>query len=145
MHRYIPVIAKWSGFKKIGEKVVQHRPRKYGYTKFGGLGRGLKGFLDLASITFVGKYGKRPMHFFGPLGVVFGLIGGVEAISLVIQKLNDRSSSTLTNHPAFYIALTSVIVGSQLFLTGFVAELISRNSTARNSYLIEEKLGVDNA
>jgi glycosyltransferase involved in cell wall biosynthesis len=145
MHRYIPVIAKWSGFKKIGEKVVQHRARKYGYTKFGGLGRGLKGFLDLASITFVGKYGKRPMHFFGPLGVIFGLIGGVEAISLVIQKLNDRSSSTLTNHPAFYIALTSVIVGSQLFLTGFVAELISRNSTARNSYLIEEKLGLDNA
>ncbi len=145
MHRYIPVIAKWSGFKKIGEKVVQHRARKYGYTKFGGLGRGLKGLLDLASITFVGKYGKRPMHFFGPLGVIFGLIGGVEAISLVIQKLNDRSSSTLTNHPAFYIALTSVIVGSQLFLTGFVAELISRNSTARNSYLIEEKLGLDNA
>src|SRR6202042_2467299 len=90
-------------------------------------------------------YGKRPMHFFGPLGVIFSLIGGVEAISLVIQKLNDRSSSTLTNHPAFYIALTSVIVGSQLFLTGFVAELISRNSTARNSYLIEEKLGLDNA
>jgi glycosyltransferase involved in cell wall biosynthesis len=145
MHRYIPVIAKWSGFKKIGEKVVQHRPRKYGYTKFGGLGRGLKGFLDLASITFVGKYGKRPMHFFGPLGVIFGLIGGGEAISLVIQKLNNMSTSTLTNKPAFYIALTSAIVGSQLFLTGFVAELISRNSTARNSYLIEEKLGVDNA
>jgi glycosyltransferase involved in cell wall biosynthesis len=145
MHRYIPVIAKWSGFKKIGEKVVQHRPRKYGYTKFGGLGRGLKGFLDLASITFVGKYGKRPMHFFGPLGVIFGLIGGGEAISLVIQKLNNMSTLTLTNRPAFYIALTSVIVGSQLFLTGFVAELISRNSTARNSYLIEEKLGLDNA
>jgi glycosyltransferase involved in cell wall biosynthesis len=144
MHRYIPVIAKWSGFKKIGEKVVQHRARKYGYTKFGGLGRGLKGFLDLASITFVGKYGKRPMHFFGPLGVIFGLIGGVEAISLVIQKLNDRTTSTLTNKPAFYIALTSVIVGSQLFLTGFVAELISRNSPGRNSYLIEQKLGLEN-
>jgi glycosyltransferase involved in cell wall biosynthesis len=144
MHRYIPVIARWSGFKKIGEKVVQHRARKYGYTKFGGLGRGLKGFLDLASITFVGKYGKRPMHFFGPLGVIFGLIGGVEAISLVIQKLNDRTTSTLTNKPAFYIALTSVIVGSQLFLTGFVAELISRNSPGRNSYLIEQKLGLEN-
>jgi glycosyltransferase involved in cell wall biosynthesis len=145
MHRYIPVIAKWSGFKKIGEKVVQHRPRKYGYTKFGGLGRGLKGFLDLASITFVGKYGKRPMHFFGPLGVIFGLIGAGETISLLIQKLNNMSTFTLTNKPSFYIALTSVIVGSQLFLTGFVAELISRNSTARNSYLIEEKLGLDNA
>jgi glycosyltransferase involved in cell wall biosynthesis len=145
MHRYIPVIAKWSGFRKIGEKVVQHRPRKYGYTKFGGLGRGLKGFLDLASITFVGKYGKRPMHFFGPLGVIFGLIGGGEVISWVIQKLNNMSTFTLTNKPSFYIALTSVIVGSQLFLTGFVAELISRNSTARNSYLIEEKLGLENA
>jgi glycosyltransferase involved in cell wall biosynthesis len=145
MHRYIPVIAKWSGFKKIGEKVVQHRARKYGYTKFGGLGRGLKGFLDLASITFVGKYGKRPMHFFGPLGVIFGLIGGGEVISWVIQKLNNMSTFTLTNKPSFYIALTSVIVGSQLFLTGFVAELISRNSTARNSYLIEEKLGLENA
>src|SRR6201986_1278543 len=130
MHRYIPVIAKWSGFKKIGEKVVEHRARKYGYTKFGGLGRGLKGLLDLASITFVGKYGKRPMHFFGPLGVLFGLIGAGETISLLIQKLNNMFTFTLTNKPSFYIALTSVIVGSQLFLTGFVAELISRNSSA---------------
>ncbi len=145
MHRYIPVIAKWSGFRKIGEKVVQHRARKYGYTKFGGLGRGLKGLLDLASITFVGKYGKRPMHFFGPLGVIFALIGGGDAISLVIQKLNNRLTFTLTNKPAFYIALTSVIVGSQLFLTGFIAELLSRNSPGRNSYLIEQKLGLDNA
>jgi glycosyltransferase involved in cell wall biosynthesis len=145
MHRYIPVIAKWSGFRKIGEKVVQHRARKYGYTKFGGLGRGLKGLLDLASITFVGKYGKRPMHFFGPLGVIFGLIGAGETISLLIQKLNNRTTFTLLNKPSFFIALISVVVGSQLFLTGFVAELISRNSTSRNSYLIEQKLGLDNA
>ena len=144
MHRYIPVIAKWSGFRKIGEKVVQHRARKYGYTKFGGLGRGLKGLLDLSSITFVGKYGKRPMHFFGPLGVIFGLIGMAETISLVIQKLDNMTSFTLTNKPSFYIALTSIMLGSQLFLTGFVAELISRNSTGRNSYLIEQKLGLDN-
>jgi glycosyltransferase involved in cell wall biosynthesis len=144
MHRYIPVIAKWAGFKKIGEKVVQHRARKYGYTKFGGLGRGLKGFLDLASITFVGKYGKRPMHFFGPLGVIFGLIGAYETISLVIQKLQNRSTFTLTNRPSFYIALTCMMLGSQLFLTGFVAELISRNSPGRNSYLIEQKLGLEN-
>src|ERR1700744_125220 len=144
MHRYIPVIAKWSGFRKIGEKVVQHRARKYGYTKFGGLGRGLKGLLDLASITFVGKYGKRPMHFFGPLGVIFGLIGAGETISLLIQKLENRSSFTLTNKPAFFIALTAVVLGTQLFLTGFTAELISRNSTGRNSYLIEQKLGLDN-
>jgi glycosyltransferase involved in cell wall biosynthesis len=144
MHRYIPVIAKWSGFKKIGEKVVQHRARKYGYTKFGGLGRGLKGLLDLASITFVGKYGKRPMHFFGPLGVIFFLIGMAEFLSLLISKLENRTSFALTNKPSFYIALISMVLGSQLFLTGFVAELISRNSTGRNSYLIEQKLGLDN-
>ena len=144
MHRYIPVIAKWSGFRKIGEKVVEHRARKYGYTKFGGLGRGLKGLLDLASITFVGKYGKRPMHFFGPLGVLFFLIGFGETISFIIQKFNNMLSFTLTNRPSFYIALTSMVVGSQLFLTGFVAELISRNSPGRNFYLIEQKLGLDN-
>jgi glycosyltransferase involved in cell wall biosynthesis len=144
MHRYIPVIAKWSGFKKIGEKVVQHRPRKYGYTKFGGLGRGLKGFLDLASITFVGKYGKRPMHFFGPVGVVVWLLGFCEFVSMIIQKLNNMSTFTLTNKPSFYIALASVVVGTQLFVTGFVAELISRNSPGRNSYLIEQKLGLEN-
>lgn len=144
MHRYIPVIAKWSGFRKIGEKVVQHRPRKYGYTKFGGLSRGLKGLLDLASITFVGKYGKRPMHFFGPLGVICFLIGLGETISFIIQKFNNMSSFYLTNKPSFYIALTCMVLGSQLFLTGFVAELISRNSPGRNSYLIEQKLGLDN-
>jgi glycosyltransferase involved in cell wall biosynthesis len=144
MHRYIPVIAKWSGFRKIGEKVVQHRARKYGYTKFGGLGRGLKGFLDLASITFVGKYGKRPMHFFGPLGVICGLIGAGETISLVIQKLSNMSAFTLTNKPSFYIALTCTVLGCQLFLTGFIAELLSRNAPGRNSYLIEQKLGLEN-
>jgi hypothetical protein len=144
MHRYIPVIAKWSGFKKIGEKVVQHRARKYGYTKFGGLGRGLKGLLDLASITVVGKYGHRPMHFFGPLGVAVWLFGFGVTVYLVIQKFNNRLSYTLTNKPLFYIALTSVVVGTQLFLTGFVAELISRNSPGRNSYLIEQKLGLEN-
>lgn len=144
MHRYIPVIAKWSGFRKIGEKVVEHRARKYGYTKFGGLGRGLKGFLDLASITFVGKYAKRPMHFFGPVGVLVWVLGFAEFVSLVVQKLDNMSTFTLTNRPSFYIALTSVVVGAQLFLTGFVAELISRNSSSRNAYLIEQKLGLEN-
>jgi glycosyltransferase involved in cell wall biosynthesis len=143
MHRYIPVIAKWSGFKRIGEKVVEHRARKYGYTKFGGLGRGLKGLLDLASITFVGKYGKRPMHFFGPLGVLCGLVGAGEVISLLIQKLENMSSFTLTNKPSFYIALTCTVLGTQLFLTGFIAELLSRNSPQRNAYLIEQKLGLE--
>lgn len=143
MHRYIPVIAKWSGFKKIGEKVVEHRARKYGSTKFGGLGRGLKGLLDLASITFVGKYGKRPMHFFGPLGVICGVVGFGEVMSLIIQKLSNMSTFTLTNKPSFFIALTCWVVGTQLFLTGFVAELISRNSPNRNHYLIEQKLGLE--
>jgi glycosyltransferase involved in cell wall biosynthesis len=145
MHRYIPVIAKWSGFRKIGEKVVVHRARKYGYTKFGGLGRGVKGLLDLASITFVGKYGKRPMHFFGPLGTICFLIGFGETISLLISKLDNMHSFALTNKPSFYIALTCMVLGSQLFLTGFVAELISRNSSGRNSYLIEQKLGLENS
>lgn len=144
MHRYIPVIAKWSGFRKIGEKVVQHRARKYGYTKFSGLGRGLKGLLDLASITFVGKYGKRPMHFFGPLGVIFFLIGLGETIYLAISKLDNMHTFSLTNKVSFYFALTCMVLGSQFFLTGFMAELISRNSPGRNSYLIEQKLGLDN-
>lgn len=143
MHRYIPVIAKWAGFRRIGEKVVQHRPRKYGYTKFGGLGRGLKGLLDLASITFVGKYGKRPMHFFGPLGVICFLIGFIASIYLIANKLAHYATFGLTTKPAFYIALTMMVIGSQLFLTGFVAELIGRNSPGRNFYLIEEKLGLD--
>lgn len=143
MHRYIPVIAKWAGFKKIGEKVVQHRARKYGYTKFGGLGRGLKGLLDLASIMFVSKYGKRPMHFFGPMGVLCFLIGFGVSIYLIIAKFMNGPEFGLTNKPHFYIALVTMIIGSQLFLTGFVAELISRNSSGRNNYLIEQKLGID--
>jgi glycosyltransferase involved in cell wall biosynthesis len=143
MHRYIPVIAKWSGFRKIGEKVVEHRARKYGTTKFGGLGRGLKGLLDLASIMFVGKYGKRPMHFFGPLGVVCFLIGFGEWIYLLISKFNHMTDFSLTNKPSFYMALTFMVLGSQLFLTGFLAELLSRNSPGRNSYLIEQKLGLE--
>src|SRR5882757_9196230 len=134
MHRYIPVIAKWAGFRRVGEKVVQHRARKYGHTKFGGLGRGLKGLLDLASITFVGKYGKRPMHFFGPLGVVCFLIGFIASVYLVVAKLTHYASFGLTTKPTFYIALTTMVIGSQLFLTGFVAELISRNSPGRNFY-----------
>lgn len=142
MHRYIPVIAKWSGFKKIGEKVVQHRARKYGITKFGGLDRGLKGLLDLASIMFVGKYGKRPMHFFGPVGVVCFLIGLGFFLYLGISKLVHMEFS-ITIHPSFYLALTAMIIGSQLFLTGFVAELISRNAPTRNSYLVEKKLGFE--
>jgi glycosyltransferase involved in cell wall biosynthesis len=145
MHRYIPVIAKWAGFRKIGEKVVQHRARKYGYTKFGGLGRGLKGLLDLASIMFVGKYGKRPMHFFGPLGVLCFLVGFGVSIYLTVTKFMHMSDFSLTNRPSFYIALTVMIIGMQLFLAGFIAELLSRNSPGRNHYLIEEKIGIDDS
>lgn len=139
MHRYIPVIAKWSGFKKIGEKVVEHRPRKYGTTKFG-WERFINGFLDLATISFVSKFGKSPMHFFGLYGTLCFLIGFGMIIYLTIAKI-IAIEFTLTNRPSFYIALTTMIIGMQLFLAGFIAELISRNSPERNSYLIEKKVG----
>ena len=140
MHRYIPVIAKWAGFRKIGEKVVEHRSRKYGTTKFG-LERFINGFLDLATITFVSKFGKRPMHFFGLYGTLFFLIGTSMIAYLIVVKLFSTEFG-LTNRPSFYIALTTMIIGMQLFLAGFVAELIGRNSPERNSYLIEKKLGL---
>lgn len=139
MHRYIPVLAKWAGFKKIGEKVVEHRARKYGKTKFGWR-RFINGFLDLMSITFVGKFSKRPMHFFGLWGTLFFVAGLGIALYLVISKIID-SSFTLTNRPSFYLALTSVIIGMQLFLAGYIGELISRNAPGRNSYLVEQKTG----
>lgn len=140
MHRYTPVLAKWAGFKKIGEKVVLHQARKYGVSKFG-ISRFVNGPLDLASIIFVGKYGKRPMHFFGLLGSIFFLIGIGLSIYLIIKKFIDPDS-TLTDKPGFYIALTTTIIGVQLFLSGFIGELISRNAPGRNSYLIEKKAGV---
>src|SRR5579871_1104374 len=141
MHRYIPLLAKWSGFRKIGEKVVAHNARKYGKSKFG-TGRLITGGLDLASILFVGKYGKRPMHLFGTWGAFFFLLGFVLSIYLVVTRLMHPEVG-LSNRPPFYIALTVMIIGSQLFLTGFVAELISRNAPGRNSYLIEKKIGLD--
>jgi glycosyltransferase involved in cell wall biosynthesis len=140
MHRYIPVLAKWAGFRKIGEKVVEHRARKYGTTKFG-WERFVNGFLDLTTITFLYKFGKRPMHFFGLYGTLCFLIGFGVSLYLSVNKLMDTAFS-LTNKPAFYIGLAVMIIGIQLFLTGFIAELITRNSSERNSYLIEEKLGV---
>lgn len=140
MHRYIPVLAKWAGFKKIGEKVVEHRARKYGVSKFGWR-RFVNGFLDLLSITFVGKFSKRPMHFFGMWGSLFFLVGMGISIYLIISKIMDANFA-LTNRPGFYLALTSVILGMQLFLAGFIGELISRNSPNRNSYLVEKKTGL---
>lgn len=140
MHRYIPVLAKWSGFRKIGEKVVEHRKRKYGVTKFG-WDRFVNGFLDLATISFVGKFGKRPMHFFGLWGTLFFMIGFIISGYLVISKLVDFNFS-ITNRPTFFIALVSMIIGSQLFLAGFIGELIARNAPERNVYLIGDKAGV---
>ena len=140
MHRYIPVLAKWAGFKKIGEKVVEHRARKYGVSKFGWR-RFVNGFLDLLSITFVGKFSKRPMHFFGLWGSLFFLVGLGISIYLIISKF-IHSDFALTNRPGFYLALTSVIIGMQLFLAGFIGELISRNSPNRNAYLVEKKAGL---
>lgn len=140
MHRYIPVLAKWAGFKKIGEKVVEHRARKYGKSKFGWR-RFVNGFLDLLSITFVGKFSKRPMHFFGLWGSLFFLLGSGIAIYLIISKILDTQFA-LTNKPGFYLALTSLILGMQLFLAGFIGELISRNSPNRNAYLVEKKTGL---
>lgn len=141
MHRYIPVLAKWSGFKKIGEKVVEHRKRKYGVTKFG-WDRFINGFLDLMSITFVGKFSKRPMHFFGVWGIIFFAIGLITSLYLIVSKIIDFDYG-ITNRPTFYISLTAIIIGMQLFLAGFIGELISRNAPGRNFYLIEEKAGIN--
>lgn len=141
MHRYIPVIAKWAGFHKIGEQIVEHRARKYGKTKFG-MSRFVNGFLDLLSIFFVGKFGKRPMHFFGTMGVLSFLAGTIITIWMIVDKLvsiaRHEHYRNVTEQPLFYIALVAVILGSQLFLTGFVAELVSRSSSDRNKYQIEE-------
>ena len=141
MHRYIPVIAKWAGFSKIGEQVVEHRARKYGTTKFG-FSRFINGFLDLLSIFFVGKFGKRPMHFFGSLGVLSFLLGTFMALWMIGVKLYHLAAHLpykreITDQPLFYIALVAIVVGSQMFLTGFVAELVTRNAPERNQYLIE--------
>jgi glycosyltransferase involved in cell wall biosynthesis len=140
MHRYIPVLAKWAGFKKIGEKIVEHRPRKHGYSKFG-WDRFINGFLDLLSITFVGRFSKRPMHFFGLWGSLCFLGGLAMAIYLVAAKLVS-SEFALTNRPAFFFALTFLILGMQLFLAGYIAELVARNAPGRNHYLIETKIGL---
>jgi hypothetical protein len=145
MHRYIPMLAKEAGFMKIGEKVVEHRPRKYGVTKYG-IDRFVKGYLDLLTIRFITRFGKSPMHLFGSLGTLMFLIGFVMAAYLGIRKLvfiqNHLRAPLVTDSPYFYIALTVMIIGSFLFLTGFLGELISRNSAERNSYLIKDKVNL---
>jgi len=139
MHRYIPILAKWAGFKKIGEKVVVHQARKYGTTKFG-WERFVNGFLDLMTIQFLSKFGKKPMQFFGLVGTLFFLIGFVSVGYITVSKFLYPETS-ITNKPAFYIALTSMLIGIQLFLAGFIAELLNRNAPDRNHYLIAEKIG----
>ncbi len=143
MHRYIPVLAKWSGFTKIGEKVVQHRARKYGITKFG-WDRFVNGLLDLMSITFVGKFGRQPMHFFGTIGLLMFFTGFVSAFIVGATKLynlaHDIKAVLVTETPYFYIALTTMILGTMLFVTGFLAEMIARNAPNRNLYVIEKKV-----
>jgi glycosyltransferase involved in cell wall biosynthesis len=143
MHRYIPIMAKRAGFVKIKEKVVQHQARKYGVTKFG-LERFIFGFLDLMSITFVSRFSKSPMHFFGTLGVLMFFAGMIMAAYLGFQKYcalaSGEAAALVTNSPYFYFGLTLMIMGSQMFLAGFLGELISRSSSDRNHYLIEKKI-----
>jgi glycosyltransferase involved in cell wall biosynthesis len=147
MHRYIPVIAKWAGFTKIGEKVVEHRERKYGSSKFG-WERFMRGFLDLLTIMFIGRFSKRPMHFFGFWGFLSFLTGFLLTVKILWDKVDSVLISKIplkrdvTEQPIFYLALVAVILGTQLFLTGFVAELIARQSVSKKDYLVIEKVGL---
>ncbi len=145
MHRYIPMLAKEAGFKKIGEKVVEHQSRKYGVTKYG-LDRFVKGYLDLLTISFITRFGKSPMHLFGSLGTIMFMIGFLMAGYLGVKKLvfisNHLRAPLVTTSAYFFIALTVMIIGSFLFLTGFLGELVNRNSSERNSYLIRDKVNL---
>ena len=137
MHRYMPILAKHAGFKRIGEKVVEHRERKYGYSKFG-LERMVKGYLDLISVTFMSHFGRSPMYLFGGLGTLMFIAGFVAIAWIVVEKL--AWDVPVTNQPLFYFGLTTVVLGVQLFLAGFLGELINRRSSDRNHYLIDDKL-----
>lgn len=140
MHRYIPVISKAAGFGKIGEKVVQHQERKYGKSKFG-VSRFINGFLDMFTITFITRFGKKPMHFFGLIGTLFFILGFCFALWMGIDKLIINTGGRLiTERPEFFISLTCMIIGVQLFLAGFLGELIGRSSPTRNTYLIEKEI-----
>jgi glycosyltransferase involved in cell wall biosynthesis len=145
MHRYIPIIVQRAGFRKITEKVVQHSERKYGKSKFG-VERILKGFLDLLSLNFITKFGKKPMHLFGTLGILMFIAGGCVSVWIIVKKIyqlnNHLPVREVTAQPIFYLALVSIILGVQLFLAGFIGELISRNSTERNKYQVEGKINL---
>ena len=140
MHRYVPALAKYAGFQNIGEKIVQHQSRKYGVTKFG-LNRFLNGPLDLMTVAFMGKFGKKPMHFFGGMGTLMFLIGFGLLLYLGLNKLFfQQSALKLAERTEFYVSLAAMIIGVQFFLVGFVSELIGRNSSTRNQYLIEKQI-----
>ena len=144
MHRYIPYLAKNAGFSKIGEKIVHHQARKYGSTKFGGWNRFFNGYLDLLSLWFLGTFGRKPMHVFGFLGTLMFFIGFIAILIVGGIKIyalsNGIKAPLVTNSPYFYIALTMMLLGTQLFLAGFIGELVSRNAHGRNSYLIEHEI-----
>lgn len=141
MHRYVPALAKYAGFTNIGEKVVQHQARKFGVTKFG-LNRFLNGPLDLITVAFIGKFGKKPMHFFGALGSLMFLIGFLLIFYLGIDKIFiHQNARLLADRTEFYVALIAMVIGVQFFMTGFISELIGRNATHRNVYLIEKRIG----
>lgn len=148
MHRYIPVIAKWAGFTKITEKVVEHRERKYGYSKFG-WERFVRGFLDLLSITFIGRFSQRPMHFFGAWGIVSFLIGFGFTVKILYDKIDSVFISKIplkrdvTEQPIFFLALVALVIGVQLFLTGFIAELLARQSVSSKKYLVIDQVGME--
>jgi glycosyltransferase involved in cell wall biosynthesis len=148
MHRYIPVIAKWAGFTRIGEKVVEHRERKYGYSKFG-FERFIRGFLDLLTITFMGRFALRPMHFFGSLGILSFIAGFGFTVKIFWDKLyalyvtHEPLKREVTDQPVFYLALVALVIGVQLFVTGFLAELLTRQSLSKKDYLILERVGLE--
>jgi glycosyltransferase involved in cell wall biosynthesis len=148
MHRYIPVLAKWAGFTKITEKVVEHRERKYGVSKFG-WERFIRGFLDLLSITFIGKFAQRPMHFFGSWGIFSFLLGLGFTVKILYDKVDSVFISKIplkrevVEQPIFYLALVALVIGVQLFLTGFIAELLARQSISKKKYLVIERAGIE--
>jgi hypothetical protein len=143
MHRYIPILAKHAGFKRIGEKVVKHQERKYGVSKFG-MERMVKGYLDLITVSFMSHFGRSPMYFFGSLGTIMFLLGGGTTVWVIADKLykqfNGLPLRAVTDQPLFFMAILAVILGVQLFLAGFLGELINRNSSDRNTYLIDKKI-----
>lgn len=145
MHRYIPILAKRAGFRKIGEKVVEHRARKYGYSKFG-IERMVKGYLDLITVTFLSHFGRSPMYFFGSLGTLMFLFGGATTVWVIAAKLykqaHDLPLRAVTDQPLFYLAILAIILGVQFFLAGFLGELINRGAADRNNYLIQNKINL---